>query len=70
VRIALAMGAEVAGTRLALLQGLAQSIQVASTQLMLWLFGGVPGHQIIRRLNWLPMLRSGTFFTLLAATAD
>jgi ubiquinol-cytochrome c reductase cytochrome b subunit len=38
------------GGSLALLQGVAQSIPMAGTHLTLWLFGGVPGRQIIRRL--------------------
>jgi ubiquinol-cytochrome c reductase cytochrome b subunit len=52
---------------LALLQGVLQSIPVAGTHLMLWLFGGeVPGHRIIPLLYWvhvliLPVAMAGLF---------
>ncbi|HEU5421353.1 MAG TPA: cytochrome b N-terminal domain-containing protein [Streptosporangiaceae bacterium] len=55
------------GGGLALLQGVVQSIPVAGTRLMLWLFGGeVPGHRIIPLLYWvhvliLPVAMAGLF---------
>jgi quinol---cytochrome-c reductase cytochrome b subunit len=45
------------GGSLALLQGVLESIPVAGTRLMLWLFGGAfPGNQIIPWLYWLHVL--------------
>jgi ubiquinol-cytochrome c reductase cytochrome b subunit len=45
------------GGSLGVLQSVLQSIPVAGTHLMLWLFGGgVPGHAIIGRLYWLHVL--------------
>jgi ubiquinol-cytochrome c reductase cytochrome b subunit len=45
------------GGSLGLLQGVVQSIPVAGTRLMLWLFGGaVPGHRIIPLLYWVHVL--------------
>jgi quinol---cytochrome-c reductase cytochrome b subunit len=45
------------GGGLGLLQGVLQSIPVAGTHLVLWLFGGdIPGHQIIPRLYWVHVL--------------
>jgi ubiquinol-cytochrome c reductase cytochrome b subunit len=55
------------GGSLGLLQGVVQSIPVAGTRLMLWLFGGgVPGHRIIPLLYWvhvliLPVVMAGLF---------
>lgn len=55
------------GGGLGLLQGVVQSIPVAGTRLMLWLFGGgVPGHRIIPLLYWvhvliLPVAMAGLF---------
>ncbi|MGE5291845.1 MAG: cytochrome b [Micromonosporaceae bacterium] len=45
------------GGSLGVLQSVLQSIPVAGTHLMLWLFGGeVPGHRIIPLLYWLHVL--------------
>ena len=45
------------GGSLGVLQGVLESIPLAGTHLMLWVFGGaVPGHRIIPRLYWLHVL--------------
>jgi ubiquinol-cytochrome c reductase cytochrome b subunit len=54
------------GGSLAVLQGVLESIPVAGTHLMLWVFGGdVPGQHIIPRLFWvhalLPVVMAGLF---------
>jgi ubiquinol-cytochrome c reductase cytochrome b subunit len=50
-----------------LLQGVLESIPLAGTHLMLWVFGGaVPGHRIIPRLYWLHVLLPAAMAGVLA----